>query len=631
MCGISGIYNFTGIEINESILNKINDTLYHRGPDNGNTKIWGNVGLCHRRLSIIDLSESANQPMSTEDGRFTIVFNGEIYNFLELKRELKNLDIKFITNSDTEVVLKSYQEWGVKCFSKLNGMFALAIYDNQKKELIIARDQFGIKPLYFYKNSSFFIFASEMKAILAHPDVQTSINKQGLVEYIWYGNPLGNNTIYSEIKELDAGCYAHLTNDKFSQENFFKIQNTKEIDINEKDAIAQIKYLLDISIKRHLISDVPVGIFLSGGIDSSAITAIASKYYNGTLNTYSVGFDFIKGPNELQTAASIAKKFRTNHHEIHISGKNIIQSIEALVSSHDEPFGDAADIPLYLLTKQLNNEIKVVLQGDGGDEFFGGYSIYNTMSNVDIWKKLSFLSKVITFIGSDNSKLLRLQRFLDAISDKNPAFRNAKLLTIESNYSNPLRIFNSDFRNELVSINQFQRYEDVYDEFPKHIDEMQAIFYSDAKVILKDTFFEKVDKSTMANSIEVRVPFLDKNLTEFMLSVPASLKVKNGTKKYLLKKALEGTIPNNILYGKKTGFSVPYSYWLKTTLSDYFIEQISTPRVLAIIDSHEVKRIFYLHKEGRGNFGFLLWKTLILAVWINKNTSTNLNFKGIQV
>lgn len=621
MCGIAGYIRLDNNEVNDTVLKKMTNTLVHRGPDNGSTQIINNVGLGHRRLSIIDLSNAANQPMSSEDDLFTIVFNGEIYNFIEIKQKLQIKGFHFNTNSDTEVILKAYEEFGINCFKEFNGMFSIAIYDSKKQELILARDQFGIKPLYYYKNDNILVFGSEMKAIIAHPEVKLNISNQGLIEYFWYGNPLGNNTIYEQINELSAGSYMKITLSGIEINEYFKINDIKEISISEDDVVIEIKRLFEESVKRHLISDVPVGIFLSGGIDSSAITAIASKYYKGKLKTYSVGFDFSKGPNELGLAAEIAKKYNTDHHEVHITGENLIDTIEALVDAHDEPFGDAADIPLYLLTKQLKGEVKVVLQGDGGDEFFGGYTRYNTIQNSKVWSRFSSLPYLIAYSKTNNPRFLRLQRFINAISQKNPATRNALLLTMESKYTKPLNVFNSEYQNLLKKFDPFNRYNEIYKNLPEEIDPVQALFICDTQIILKDTFFEKVDKSTMANSMEIRVPFVDKDLTEFMLSVPANLKVKNGVKKYLFKKAMAGIVPDNILYGKKIGFSVPYEYWLRTTLSDYFISQISTVKASQYLDKEEIMRLFSLHKAEKGNYGFLLWKTFIFAVWVNRKNN----------
>ncbi len=619
MCGITGIYRLDNKKVNKDILLSMNNSLIHRGPDHGEIYCYKNVGLGHRRLSILDISENGNQPMKSSNGRFIIVYNGEVYNFLEIKKKLLNQNYKFRSNSDTEVILNSYQEYGNKCFSMFNGMFSIAIYDTINNKLTLARDSFGIKPLYFYKNKNFFCFGSEIKAIKKHPNLNLSISKQAFSEYLWFGNPMGNNTIYNEINEIKPGSYLEINKNNIKESIFFSINRIKEIKIDEKEAIDKTRDLLEKSVKRHLISDVDVGIFLSGGIDSSAITAFASKHYRGTLKTFSVEFDFDKGINELPAAKSIANKFKTDHHEIKVSGNDIIEVIEKLVDSHDGPFGDAADIPLYLLTKKLKGKIKVVLQGDGGDEFFGGYSRYYTLNSNRQWSIFSFISVIIEKFNLKNTRLKRLQRFLSAISEKIPYKRNALLLTMESKYSNPTDILNFKWKKKISMINPFLEYKKVYNNYNKKIDPLQALFYTDSQIILKDTFLEKVDKSTMANSIEVRVPFLDQNLTNFILSLPSHMKVKKSVPKFLLKKSLENILPNKILYGKKKGFGVPYGFWLQTGLKNYFFKQINTDPVRDYFDVDKILKKFKQHLNGYGNHGFLLWKILIFSVWINKN------------
>jgi len=623
MCGISGIVNRNGEILDEVTIQSISDTLKHRGPDNGSIKITGNIALGHRRLSVIDLSEEANQPMSSQDGRFLIVFNGEIYNFLEIKQNLQDEGFRFKTNSDTEVVLASYEKWGGKAFDMFNGMFAIAIYDFELGLLILARDHFGIKPLYYYIDDNVLIFASEMKAILKYPNIELTLNYQALVEYFWFENALGDKTFYKEIHEVSPGSSLRFSNNKLSSSQYFNINTIKEINISEQEAIIKIRELFEDSVKRHLISDVPIGIFLSGGIDSSSITAFASKHYKGKLKTYSVAFDYDKENSELNLAKEVATKFGTEHHEVEVSGTDLISTIEALVYAHDEPFGDSANIPLYLLTQKLKGEVKVVLQGDGGDEFFGGYSRYKSITNLSKWSKLRFLLPLISLSKTKNLKVLRFQRFINAISQNENYLRNGLLLTMESQYTNPLRVLNDGLNKEVKGLDPFNVFQEIYKELPSGIDKSQALFYTDVQTILKDTYFEKVDKSTMANSMEIRVPFIDKDLALFALSLPSTIKTKNGEQKYLLKKAMEGFVPHNILYGKKKGFGVPYSFWLKNSLVDYFKQQVSSPRAQKYLNEEEVLKLFELHRNGKGNYGFLLWKTLIFAIWINKNTIIN--------
>ena len=619
MCGIVGIYRFDRTQVNEDTLKEMNNSLFHRGPDHGDVIVNKHIGLGHRRLSIIDLSSNANQPMQSFNKRFSIVYNGEIYNFLEIKKNLTKINYKFKSNSDTELILAAFQTYGTECFAMFNGMFALAIYDKLEDTLILARDSFGIKPLYFFKNKDFICFASEIKAIKKHPKINLSISNQAFSEYLWFGNPLGDNTIYKEINELNPGSYKTISGTLVKDQNYFSVNNIKQIKIDENKAVFKIRELLENSVKRHLISDVDVGVLLSGGIDSSAITAFASKHYKGKLKTYSIGFDFDKGINELPLAKSIANKFNTDHHEIKITSNDIINIIEKLADSHDEPFADAANIPLYLVTEKLKGKVKVILQGDGGDEFFGGYSRYTTLNYYKKWSYFSIVPKVIHFFNFKNPIIKRIQRFLTAISEKSLPIRNALMLTVESKYSNPNSYLSRDWKNKLNNIDPFIEYKKTYDLYPNTVDQKQALFYTDSQIILKDTFLEKVDKSTMANSIEVRVPFLDKELTEFALSLPAEMKVKKGIKKYLLKKSLENIIPKKILYGKKLGFGVPYGYWLNTGLKNYFLKQVGTDLVKKYFDHKIILKKFKEHNLGLGHHDFMLWKVLIFSVWINKN------------
>ncbi|MEO7045057.1 MAG: asparagine synthase (glutamine-hydrolyzing), partial [Ferruginibacter sp.] len=575
MCGILGIYYLKGNKVDSQTFEKALRCIIHRGPDDGGVFCQDNIALGHRRLSIIDLSSAGHQPMFSKDRRYVIVFNGEIYNFLEIKDKLIGLGHKFFSHTDTEVILQSFIEWGEKSFSMFNGMFAFSIWDNLKKDLFVIRDRFGIKPLYYLASEQGFSFASEMKAILALNDDTMHVNKQALVEFMWYGNPLGENTIYASIKKLLPGHYIKSTAGEISVTKYWTlkeiIQESEVEKCEENEIITRTRSLLENAVKSNLISDVPVGIFLSGGIDSSAITAFASKHYSRQIQTYSVGFDFAKGVNELEKARSVAKHFGTKHNELHISSDNIPSLIEKLVDQHDEPFGDAADIPLYLLSLEIKGRIKVVLQGDGGDEIFGGYSRYKTLQDINKWKLAGVFLNLFPHNFSKHQKWQQLKRFTSAIGAKENYKRMALLLTVETEANNPTRVLNESLRKSITSLNPFKRYREIDAQYAG-FDIVQRMFYTDCSIILPDTFLEKVDKSTMANSLEVRVPFLDNVLTEYVLGLPSNMKVKNGEQKYLLKAALRGVVPDNILDAPKTGFGVPYGYWLQTKLSHYMKE-----------------------------------------------------------
>lgn len=632
MCGIIGVFNFANIDsVSKEKLTEATDQLYHRGPDFGNIYCNENVGLGHRRLSIIDLRSEANQPMISADDRYVIIFNGEIYNFKDLRVKLKNkFNINFRSASDTEVVLEAFIKLGVNSFKLLNGMFAFAIYDKDENLLYITRDRYGIKPLYYYVDDTQFVFASEIVAIKQYlgENFRSAVNKQGLSEYIWFGNALGKNTLYESIKEILPGRFHKISKDGIEVERFWQASDIQDnLGLGESEVIAKIKVLMEKSVERHLVSDVPVGIFLSGGIDSSVITALSSKFYSGKIKTYSVGFDFDKGINELPKAKKLAERFGTEHHEVYVEAKNLPDVIERLVDAHGEPFADAADIPLYLLTNQVKEEVKVVLQGDGGDEIFGGYSRYFTLTKQDYFKPWKLLSGLPWQLIS-NTAFMQKVRFLDAITADNDADKLALLLTMESKRQSPNKILSTEVNSRLKNFNPFKRYQELNDEF-RHKDLIQRLFNIDLSCILPDTFLEKVDKSTMANGVEIRVPFLDNNLVEFALSIPSSLKVKNGVKKYLLKKAFEDLIPHEILYGPKTGFGVPYSFWIQKSLLDFMKSNINDPKVIASgIFNHRILNDFIeKHSRGTGNYGFLLWKCLILAIWIRKQPFLKTGFE----
>jgi asparagine synthase (glutamine-hydrolysing) len=522
------------------------------------------------------------------------------------------------------VILKSFIQWGEESFSMLNGMFAFAIWDKLKKELFIVRDRFGVKPLYYLTSDKGLYFASEMKAVLAGSEDPMNINKRALVEYMWYGNPLGENTIYASIKKLLPGYYIKSTGGEINLSNYWSlkqiIQNKEVEKYEEKEIISHTRDLLENAVKSHLVSDVPVGIFLSGGIDSSAITAFASKHYSKRIQTYSVGFDFAKGVNELDKARSVADYFGTEHNELHISADNIPSIIEKLIDYHDEPFGDAADIPLYLLSLEIKGKIKVVLQGDGGDEIFGGYSRYKTLQDIKKWKLLGGLLNIFPHNFSKHPKWQQLKRFTSAITKEEDYKRMAFLLTVETEANDPLRLLNAGLQESISKLNPFKRYQEIDAQYAD-MDIVQRMFYTDCSIILPDTFLEKVDKSTMANSLEVRVPFLDNALTEYVLGLPSKMKVKNGVQKYLLKAALRGIVPDNILDAPKMGFGVPYGRWLRTKLSGYMKEVLLSdePIINHVFDKGILEKIINEHISGKGYHSFLLWKCLNLGIWLNKH------------
>ena len=634
MCGIAG---FITKEVNaENLKKNLSNALAlidHRGPDDSGQFFHQKVALGHVRLSIIDLSNAGHQPMTDESNNLWITYNGEIYNFKELKAELIKLGHTFRTNTDTEVILECYKRYGKKAFEKLNGMFSFALYDIRLNKVIIVRDRFGIKPLHILSNEDGFFFTSEIKSIFPLLGKPVNVNKNVLPEWAYYGSSFGERTFYEGVSKVLPGHYLEVDIDTLScnkvsywkPENITLLSSSESCD--ESKVVNRVRTLLKTAVDKQLVGDVPVGVFLSGGIDSSAITAFASESYGKKLKTFSVGFDFDKGVNELPKARKVAEKFGTDHQELVISGYELSELVQSLVHYHDSPFSDAANIPLYLLGQQVKGDVKVVLQGDGGDEIFAGYKRYQTLANKRWW---DYLIPFISFANSFTPKNVNYyarQRYINALKCKDDGSLMALLLTAEDQKNNPLRIFSTQLQEEISRIDPFYEFNACDVRFNDK-DTVQKMLFTDTQIILPDIFLDKVDRSTMATSIEVRVPFLDNDLAEYVMSLPSSVKVKRGEKKYLLKKALVGLVPDEILFGPKTGFGVPYKFWLKGPLNSLFNDCLNTLEIekSEYFNFNEIRRLMKENMSGARDHGFLLWKTLNLMIWL-LNKDGNMNVK----
>ncbi len=626
MCGIAGHINFNGLKgaiIGDCVTNMIN-TMVHRGPDDSGILNHNNVSLGHRRLSIIDLSQLGHQPMISEEKDFAIVFNGEIYNFKELRSSLETLGYIFKSESDTEVILAGFKYWHTDLFLKLNGIFSFAILNLNNQELYLVRDRLGIKPLYYYHNAEGFYFSSEIKAIRKVCPELNEINFEALNEFTFYGNALGQKTLFKSINALNPGTYIRVKGAEISNHVYWRPEDIREnFSISSTEAVEQVRNYLELAVKRQLISDVPVGVFLSGGIDSSAITAFAKKHYSGKLKTFAAAFDFDKGVNELDKARFVANHFDTEHTELFIKGSDLPDIVEQMIYHHDEPFSDAANIPLFLMAKQVKPFATVVLQGDGGDELFGGYNRYFLLDKYSKGYKKNLTSVASSIFGSyrgKNSLIRRGLRIANAISQKDDAMMMALLLTTDTLQNNTKQMLTESLLLKLSKYNPFEYYQQTVARFSEK-SLLQKMLYTDTQIILPNTFLEKVDKSTMAASIEVRVPFLDYDLVDFVMSLPASIKIQNGEKKYLLKKALRGVLPDQILDGPKTGFGVPYENWLKGPLYDFMNDKLRSDYIkqLGLFNYKLLDKRIKDHKENKVNYGFQLWKMMNLSIWLEKN------------
>ena len=627
MCGIAGVLDvYSPAAVIREQLTYLCQQLSHRGPDAHGIQSFPNGGFSHTRLSIIDLSDAGRQPMTSEDGRIHMVFNGEIYNFALLKSELQDQGYRFRSGTDSEVLLNAFHAWGVNAFPKLNGMFAAAFFDAKHKKLTLVRDQFGIKPLHVAQTATGVYFASEIKALLKFI-TPAGLNHQALSEFMYYGNALGERTFYQSITRILPGEYWEISTDthKMTKKRFWQPQlpvrtmgTNKKSAINE--AISKTRRLLRLGVHRQLVSDVPVGVFLSGGVDSSAITALASEQLGSALNTYSVGFDFAGGVNELPQAARVAKKFGTNHHEIHISGYDLADTVTELSQAFDEPFGDAANIPLYLLCKAVKGDVKVVLQGDGGDEIFAGYRRYSTFRWANVARlPASFLTPAIARLP-DSSRKNRVHRYLQALAAKDPAMRMARLLTVDFPESEcaPPQVLSRELQQQLIHNDPFARYKEVAEQYTG-LDSVQQMLFTDMSIILPDIFLEKVDRATMAASLEVRVPFLDQDLVDYVVALPRKIKMLGGQKKGLLRSALRGVVPDEVLDAPKTGFGVPYGHWLKGPLRDMTHEAILGSHATGWFNRPVAEKLLKQHESGERNWDFLLWKSMQLGLWLSRS------------
>ncbi len=615
MCGITGIVDFAGGPVDRDLVDAMAHTLDHRGPDDRGVFVHGAIGLGHTRLSILDLSAAGHQPMTLED-RLTLVYNGELYNFRELSAELTARGRQLHTRCDTEVVLHALDEWGTEALARFSGMFALALWDHRAQRLLLARDRFGIKPLYLADTGSGIVFGSEIKALLASGKVNKRLDPAALHEYLYYGNALGRRTLFAGVRKLLPGHALLIDNAGRRELSYWSPAHLAPLQLSEAEAEEAVRSALDSAIERHLISDVPVGVFLSGGIDSSAITAYASRHVR-ELSTYSVEFDYQRGNSELGLARRVAQRFGTDHHELKVSAGEVPQVLEALVRAHDQPFGDAANIPLYLLCRALQNQVKVVLQGDGGDEIFAGYRRYNVLARERLWRHLAVTGNryLPSATPSGAPLLARARRYLSAIGQPDAATRMALLLTVETLQPPPTAVLTPHARQWIEASDPFARYREVAAALPP-LDALQTMLMVDASIILPDIFLEKVDRATMAHGIEVRVPLLDAELTELVMALPGHLKVRGLQKKYLLKKALRGTVPDEVLDGKKRGFGVPYSGWLRTSLAGYLRDEVLSSGLTAeLLDRAAVTRLIDEHVSGQRDHGFLLYKLLNLVVW----------------
>ena len=615
MCGVTGkIFFDKNREVSFDELKGMTDIMQHRGPDDEGFFIDENVGLGFRRLSIIDL-KLGHQPLSDNSERYWITFNGEIYNFQELRVLLNKKVYLFKTNSDTEVIVNLYAEYKEKCLDHLRGMFAFVIWDKKEKQLFGARDRFGIKPFYYYIDNEKFVWASEIKSILASKSISKDISLQSLDYYFAYGYTPRNNSIYSQIKKLKPGHFflvKTLKKNKLVIKPYWKISFEPDYSKTEEFWKEALYDSLNESVKMRMISDVPLGTFLSGGIDSSIVTSLMSLNSNKPIKTFSIGFKE-KKYNELQYARLLADKYKTEHHEFIVEQESI-ELLPKLVSAYDEPFADASAIPTYHVSKFTRNHVTVALSGDGGDELFAGYSSYDKMMMLN--RKKHYPKSLFALANKmipDHMFGKGMTYYLSKDKDYIGAY-----ICLWKNYER--RKF------YLPEINQ--EIENNYSEKIKSsmLGSMSGDFISkiqqlDLQTYLVDDILTKVDRASMMNSLEVRVPLLDHKFAELSFKIPSNLKMKGNIKKYILKEAFKNILPEGIISHKKQGFAIPLDMWFKNDLKDYSYDVLLNSKFLHnILEKNQIENMLDNHQKGMRNYGAKIWSLLFLNEWFRQNS-----------
>lgn len=604
MCGIVG-FNWQ----DEKLVKSLAFLLVHRGPEQEGFHVADGVSIGHKRLRIIDLSEKGCQPLYNEDDSVCVTYNGEIFNFPEIKQSLEKAGHIFTSHTDSEVLVHGYEQWGTNMLERLNGQFAFCIFDKNRNLFFLARDRLGIKPLYYYCDDKRFIFGSELKVFLKS-DIKKRLSQSAMDYYMFFGNTPFDQSIIEGVKKLPAGCMMtyDLTAKKITRFNqYWTVSFDEQLDCNEKGFKRQIAWRLDKAVKMQLISDVPLGAFLSGGLDSSIIVAIMSKYVKD-LNTFSIRFDR-SDFDESHYAKIISDKFKTHHFEISFNADNVRELINELPYYYDDPFADASMIPTCLVSRVARQHVTVSLSGTGGDELFGGYGRYNDYVLVRYLNHLPMPAKRFLdgSIGLAN-RFFKIDRL-----NKLRGFLGAK----ESRAALYLRIFSYMFRTKEISSDKLLPFKhlDKYFVYPDDI--INAMNY-ELNEHLPDCLLVKEDRASMAVALETRVPFLDHEFVEFVSKIPSSLKIKRGIKKYILREAFRDVLPWEILYRKKQGFEVPLKHYFRKELKDFAYNEIFNFDLLNYYDKNTLKTYWERHLKGEGDYSCILWSIMMFNMWFKR-------------
>jgi asparagine synthase (glutamine-hydrolysing) len=619
MCGICGLVaSEREGRPDPEVVRRMAARLVHRGPDDEGHFEAGSTALAARRLSIIDLA-GGHQPIANEDGSVTVVQNGEIYNYRELKRELEGRGHRFASDCDTEVLVHLYEEHGDEFVTRLRGMFAIAIWDERRRRLLLARDRFGIKPLYYRHSGGGLSFASELKAMLEQPGFSRAIDPRAVAAYLAFNSIPAPLTIFAEARKLPPGHLLSWQNGGVSVRRYARVGAVPAGEVRRDSAAelaAQLREVLDDSVRAHLVADVPVGVLLSGGVDSGALAALASRHVGEPLRTFSIGFEE-SGFDELDRARLVARRYGTDHHEL-VLRPDAVDLLPKLVEAFDEPFGDSSALPTFLVSQLASEHVKVALSGEGGDELFGGYYTYVADLLARRVGRLAALARPLAEALPSRSDRVgfdyKAKRFVRAAAHSDPLDRHHAWKEIFSPERRAALVGEGASGWDPVDLYR-ERYAETAAAEP--LARMQDV---DLGIYLVDDLLVKTDRLSMAHSLELRVPFLDPEVADFAFSLPRRLKVRGFAKKRLLRQALEPLLPREVIHGRKQGFSIPIAAWLRGPLEPWAREVLapSTLQPQGLLDPAAVTPLLDQHCSGREDLSRQLWGLMALTLWFDR-------------
>lgn len=618
MCGICGIYDRSGKPVLQDALARMNSAIGHRGPDGEGQYLNGNVALGHRRLSIIDL-EGGTQPMGNEDDSIQVVFNGEIYNFVELRAELQGFGHVFKTMSDTETIVHAYEQWGIDCVNRFNGMFAFALFDAKKRSVFLARDHLGIKPLYYTVVGSQVLFASEIKALLQHPQFQRDVDIDALSELFTFRFVPSPKTLFRNIFRLPPGYRMQIDVNQLSISRYWNHVPQFRQNWREEELIEEYLALLKDSIKIQLRSDVPLGLFLSSGIDSSALLAVMKDYASGPIQTFTIGFNGGEKTNEVADAHAVARQFGAEHHSLMLSSQDYLDHFERYMRDLEEPVGHEAAPAFYFLARLTRSRVKVALTGQGADEPWAGYDRYKGVRLSEYYSRLPRLitDGMAPSVGRLPIPMERLKRGIASLGERDILTRFTKIYSF----------FSADMKAQLYEGSLKERFMSTpygtkealrrLHSDVEQLDPLSQMLYIDTRANLPDDLLMVADKTSMANSLEVRVPFLDFRLVQFIENLPPGLKLRGWTGKYLHKRALASWLPPEIVHRKKKGFAHPVAQWLRQSMKPLIDDCLlsANSSLTRYFNQGYLREMVRKHQEGKEQYMRHIFLLVSLELW----------------